>query len=64
MRSSREHAPRIGTREGLEDGLDLVVIGAAVHCFDVDVGPGAAREAVEEVGQQFGLEVADQGTVT
>ena len=36
------------------------MIAAAVHCFDVDVGLGSAREAVEEVGQQLGLEIADQ----
>ena len=47
-------------REGLEDGFDLVVVGAAVHGLDVDVGAGAAGEAFEEVGDQFGLQIADE----
>ena len=35
-----------------------MVVRAAVHGFDVDVGFGAAGEAIEEVGEEFGLEVA------
>ena len=49
-----------GARKGLEDGLDLVMVRAAVHGLDVNVGAGAAGEAFEEVGDQFGLQVADQ----
>jgi hypothetical protein len=56
---SREQAAR-SAREGLEDGFDLVVIGAAVHGLHVDVGAGAAGEALEEIGDEFGLQIADQ----
>ena len=47
-------------REGFEDGFDLVVIGAAVHGFHVDVGACAACEALEEICHQLGLQIADQ----
>ena len=49
-----------GAREGFEDGFDLVVVRAAVHGLDVDVGARAASEALEEVGHEFGLQVADK----
>ena len=38
-----------------------MMIAAAIHYFDVDVCLGAARESLEEVRQQFTLEVADHG---
>ena len=63
MRSSREVAPRRARAKGFEGGLDFVVVGAAVEDLDVDVGFGAAGEAFEEVGDELGLEVADDGDV-
>ena len=47
-------------RKGFEDGLDLVVIRAAVHGLHVDVGASAAREALKEIRDQLGLQIADQ----
>ena len=47
-------------RKGLEDGFDLVMVRAAVHRFDVHVGARAAREALKEIGDQFGLQIAHQ----
>ena len=49
-----------GACEGLEDGFDLVVIGAAVHGFDVHIGASAAGKAFEEIGDELGLQIADQ----
>jgi hypothetical protein len=49
-----------GAREGLEDSLDFVVVGAAVHGLYVNIGARAAGEAFEEVGDQFGLQIANQ----
>ena len=43
----------------LEDGFDLVMARASVEHLEVDVGPGPLGEAVEEVVDQLGLEVAD-----
>src|SRR5208337_657122 len=36
------------------------MIGAAVHSFDVNVCTSTAGEALEEVSDQFGLQVADE----
>src|SRR3974390_31563 len=36
------------------------MVGAAVDGLDVNVSPGAAREAVEEIGNEFGLQVAHE----
>jgi hypothetical protein len=49
-----------GAGEGFEDGLDLVMIGAAIHGLDVHVGAGSAGEAFKEVGDKLGLQVADE----
>ena len=49
-----------GAGEGFEDGFDLVVVGAAIHGLDVDVGARAAGKALEEVCHQFGLQIADE----
>ena len=46
--------------EGLEKSFDLVVIGAAVHRFQVNVGAGAASESFEEVVDKLGLQIAHQ----
>ena len=45
-------------REALEDGFDLVVIGAAVEHPGVQVGAGMIHEAAEEILHQFGLQIA------
>src|SRR5690349_9420718 len=47
------------SRERLEARLDMVVRRAAVEHLEVDVGPRPLREPVEEVVNQFRLEVAD-----
>jgi hypothetical protein len=52
------YAQRAG--KGFEDGFDLVMIGAAVHGLHVDVGARAASEALEEIGDELGLQIADQ----
>ena len=49
-----------GAREAFEDGLDLVVVGAAVEHLGVQVGAGVVDEAAEEILHQFGLQVAHQ----
>ena len=36
------------------------MVRAAVHHLDVDVGARAASEAVEEIVDEFGLQIADQ----
>ena len=52
------HAQR--PRERLEQRFDLVMARAAVQHLRVHVGARAAREALEEVVHQLGLQIADQ----
>jgi hypothetical protein len=49
-----------GSCKGLENGLDLVVVGAPVHGLYVHVGACAARKAFKEIRHQLGLQIADQ----
>ena len=58
LSSRAGHAQR--PRKGLEQGFDLVVVGAAVHGGYVHVGPCAAREAFKEILYQLTLQIAHQ----
>ena len=49
-----------GAGEGFEESFDFVVAGAAVHCLHMNVGARAAGEALEEVFDEFGLQVANE----
>ena len=50
-----------GTRDGFEDGFDLVMGIFAVENADMKVAAGVFREAVPEMPHHLGREVADRG---
>src|SRR4029077_13789047 len=49
-----------GARKGLEEGFDLVMIGAAVQDSRVHVSSCAARESFKEGVDEFCLQISDQ----
>jgi hypothetical protein len=45
--------------EGLEDGFDLVMRGAAIEGAEVDVGAGGLCEALEKIFRELNLKIAN-----
>jgi hypothetical protein len=49
-----------GAGPALKDGFELVVVGAAIENFGVEVGSGVLDETAEEIFREFRLQIADE----